>query len=998
MNLRFRQLTAFLCLICHLATTVLAQSPAWWTSRGVIVSGQQADDFAAMNIGQLKTFARGAWLEMEAELTGGAGDALDQLIQNWNVQASPADDYAVATLGQLKTVARPFYERLQSAGITTALPTWLASIPTSDDFSVANIGQAKTVFGFDIVPAVPLGEAANVMSSIGAGVTEAGAVAGSTVPTNVLGQSSSTPSAAQGTSAALTSVAYPSGFRVATAVRTKSIKVTLGEVYPQIPSIGPTSTPVFNGSVLLTQSTDLPLNTDTDNDRSLDDGIDSDGDGDPDDPGDPRDLEPGRDTVPDDGSDANHDGDVDDGETHKAVSTGEFTESVGEIWINDPNASPQYSPFLTVQNFTLRPPFNGTALDIQAQPYINWEKVADLGVTHAFHAVHADEGGFVTNVEGWMWDSTIRSHSVTSVRSDRGAAIDDMEVALWCNAPAPEEQQASFLVIDMKQGSEGIKAILLGSITLIIPQGKKVATQYTFTASASYSQLLNSFEKQMTGSGKSALMGAPNGGVAIHLRPPLSNAAVSEPFSIGVDETVTRHLVPYSLSLDPGQNSSPTDGVVVPADEASMEVSAHLFLDEMQPLQTGKPMVTGHLVKADISWSTQGGGLSTNLSAFEHDDWDVATALNIERKAGSTHKVKATLRRLYLGNPTTGEIASDILPIECLTANIVAEAQPIVTGPGSAAVATFKGDTEMPADGKTEKEITATIKDAHGNPVAQGTQVSWHLEGDGEIVSKTLETVDTSITVGSVTSETKGLVKATVRAGRIPGEDQKLVLYADGSRHEHTIQNTKLNVTLTIGKFTSVGTKKSLLITASAAGANGTAVRWQTTRGRFTNKSSTLQGGRATATIEIDSDTGDAALGRVVVTAAVAKSMGITSALLPSTGLELFPASTVSLTDSAQIFALTKDTPLTMQVQGGIALAGKKVVVTAEPPLITEILPRTPPGSMGTTFPFREYVWLFGTQRLDYDFSTEVEFTWGGELEHGRSECVAAAYASWFRG
>lgn len=116
---------------------------------------------------------------------------------------------------------------------------------------------------------------------------------------------------------------------------------------------------------------------------------------------------------------------------------------------------------------------------------------------------------------------------------------------------------------------------------------------------------------------------------------------------------------------------------------------------------------------------------------------------------------------------------------------------------------------------------------------------------------------------------------------RIPSEKQKLVLYADGSRHVHEIQNTKLDVTLTTGAFTSVQntTKKRFTVTATAAGANGTAVRWQTTRGRFYNKTSTLQGGTATATIEIDSATGEAALGRVVVTAAVAKSLGIASLL-----------------------------------------------------------------------------------------------------------------------
>ena len=90
------------------AVTLSASEPAWWGARGVLDSNRPPQDYAAANQGQVKNFARQAYLEMESILPGGAGVAISNLVNGFTDQ----DNYAPVNLGQLKTVAAPFYDRL----------------------------------------------------------------------------------------------------------------------------------------------------------------------------------------------------------------------------------------------------------------------------------------------------------------------------------------------------------------------------------------------------------------------------------------------------------------------------------------------------------------------------------------------------------------------------------------------------------------------------------------------------------------------------------------------------------------------------------------------------------------------------------------------------------------------------------------------------------------------------------------------------------------------
>lgn len=172
-----------------LPTNKPAAYPSWWFSREVVkrkappsntpawpADYPAADDYAVVNVGQLKFVATAAFDEVSAHVPGGAGPAVTALIKHWyqlepiNGQpASPEDpnsvfhldengnrvplvsagtnDYAAVNLGQLKAVAKPFYDRLIAAQSATGYP-WAST--GANDYAAANLGQLKRVFSFEL--------------------------------------------------------------------------------------------------------------------------------------------------------------------------------------------------------------------------------------------------------------------------------------------------------------------------------------------------------------------------------------------------------------------------------------------------------------------------------------------------------------------------------------------------------------------------------------------------------------------------------------------------------------------------------------------------------------------------------------------------------------------------------------------------------------------------------------------------------------------------------
>jgi len=135
-----------------------AQAPGWWAARGV-QNTNPANDYGAVNQGQVKNIATAAVADLDAHLPGGAGTDLENLVNKWSTlqgdgtrvaqSASNTNDYSAVNIGQLKAVAAPFYDRLIAVGYTNQYP-WANAASVPNDYAMANIGQMKNLFSFDL--------------------------------------------------------------------------------------------------------------------------------------------------------------------------------------------------------------------------------------------------------------------------------------------------------------------------------------------------------------------------------------------------------------------------------------------------------------------------------------------------------------------------------------------------------------------------------------------------------------------------------------------------------------------------------------------------------------------------------------------------------------------------------------------------------------------------------------------------------------------------------
>jgi len=157
---KFVLLGVLVCILLSVLIPVIlrADAPAWWAARAVINSSATADDYAAVNQGQVKNIAKQAYEEMKAK---GLIDPLVEptalLVQRWEEPATSTDDYQAINIGQLKNVAKPFYDRLRELNYT-GQPLGSGQVypwgESTDDYALANIGQVKNLFSF-IVPSAP---------------------------------------------------------------------------------------------------------------------------------------------------------------------------------------------------------------------------------------------------------------------------------------------------------------------------------------------------------------------------------------------------------------------------------------------------------------------------------------------------------------------------------------------------------------------------------------------------------------------------------------------------------------------------------------------------------------------------------------------------------------------------------------------------------------------------------------------------------------------------
>ena len=137
----------------------LAAGPNWWMDWNVLRLDQgtqlpvQANDYAAVNQGQVKAIATAGVNELNKRLPRGAGVALNALSAQLSETTPNTNDYAPVNLGQIKHIAQPFYDRLfsvfyQAPPLSSGTYPWVGK--QANDYAVANIGQVKNLFSFDL--------------------------------------------------------------------------------------------------------------------------------------------------------------------------------------------------------------------------------------------------------------------------------------------------------------------------------------------------------------------------------------------------------------------------------------------------------------------------------------------------------------------------------------------------------------------------------------------------------------------------------------------------------------------------------------------------------------------------------------------------------------------------------------------------------------------------------------------------------------------------------
>ncbi len=161
-----------------LVSALLAAPPAWWSGEETRILEEEGEEnnSAPANMGQLKHVAKQAKGHLDANLPGGAGEAITSLVEAFEPRAgqnyTPAQigefkaaNHALINLGQLKSAAKPFYERLLGVGYDTkanliarGYPAnwahnypWDPQTPVEENYVPANLGQVKMVFSFGLV-------------------------------------------------------------------------------------------------------------------------------------------------------------------------------------------------------------------------------------------------------------------------------------------------------------------------------------------------------------------------------------------------------------------------------------------------------------------------------------------------------------------------------------------------------------------------------------------------------------------------------------------------------------------------------------------------------------------------------------------------------------------------------------------------------------------------------------------------------------------------------
>lgn len=169
----FAALTGIVCSALFFgSSSALASNPTWWSDAATRIldpASPQPANYAPVNVGQIKHVAAMArkYLDTALASVGGAGPAIDSMVDSFVTQQGSTDpdaNYTLANLGQIKNVAKPFYDRLIAIGYDTKAnliargypPGWAHDYPwipetlQESNYVPANLGQLKMVFSFSL--------------------------------------------------------------------------------------------------------------------------------------------------------------------------------------------------------------------------------------------------------------------------------------------------------------------------------------------------------------------------------------------------------------------------------------------------------------------------------------------------------------------------------------------------------------------------------------------------------------------------------------------------------------------------------------------------------------------------------------------------------------------------------------------------------------------------------------------------------------------------------
>lgn len=289
-----------------------------------------------------------------------------------------------------------------------------------------------------------------------------------------------------------------------------------------------------------------------------------------------------------------------------------------------------------------------------------------------------------------------------------------------------------------------------------------------------------------------------------------------------VKEPITDKVV--ATAVDVEFDVLPTEPDGVSADDAEYEVVASVFYRDPEDPEKLLPVEDG----AEITWELTEGGGSLSPSTSTTENGLATTTLSTSTVPGSRYMVEGKLKKFRLEDTPEGEE---------IEVELASESEAIVVTPGVPNVIDITASSlQEAADGTGTVSLQALVTDRNGNPVEDGTAVSWLL---GESNSDYRQTV----------TQTVGGGASAMLLAPIEPIEQVVEVRAGTVSATETIGFDRIEGSLVSSdQEIDVATGETATLTLSASAADGTPVFWFTSNGVIAG-SSVLSGGQAVATL-----------------------------------------------------------------------------------------------------------------------------------------------------